>query len=37
MHRIDQANPFLDAALADKLLNRVRDVHKAQAVGNFEP
>jgi len=37
VHGVDEAKPFLDAALADEALDSLGDVDEAAAVGDFEP
>jgi len=37
VHRVDEAEPLLNAALRDKFLDGVGDVDEASAAGNFEP
>lgn len=37
MHGVDQAETFLDPALAHQLLDGIRDIHEAATIGDFEP
>lgn len=37
VHGIDQAETFLDSALANEFFNGIRDIYKAPAIGHLEP
>jgi hypothetical protein len=37
VHRVDEAKTFLDRALADEVLHRMRDIDIAPAIRDLEP